>query len=882
MKKFISYLSLMGAFSLQADKAVLPEKNFDFLANYCLNCHGEEKQEGKVNLEDLDFNIQNLKDAETWQKVLHSINAGEMPPEDKKQPNNQEKADFLDDLSKTMVVARKALSDSGGNITMSRLNRREYQNTIKALTGTTVDVELLPTDESAGRFDTVGSSLFISSDQFKEYLKLGRLAIDEMFARQSNSASKVYRVEPEKVYNPQADKLIKGATYRQEQFRKWQVGVDKAAKDPQNKEIVDKILGKKKANARTLYSSANLLKGAPNPKDYGFKDAQAASSAHPSIDRANLALYKHFASLPQRDNGLYLMKAHGIGRIDIGSKNLQPGKYTLRIRAAALDDAPAERRFIDIGHPQVETGQQRGLLSGAPIATRYVNGTMDSPEIIEVPIEIGMNTTKEFAVQEKQHNDNLKAAWGIHIVEKKKNGYGIAPAIWVDWLELVGPHKEENSNYMDWWLEAQEGVSESDRAKKIFLRFIYKAFRGQKPGKDYFYALVKLFEKNRAAGDAFDVAIREPLSIILASPGFLYLNEPSVEKGRRKLNDRELAIRLAYFLWSSPPDRELMSLAAKKQLSNPEVLNKQVARLIADPRANKFVSGFLHQWLDMERLDFFQFDTTVYSEFDEATREASRKEVYESFAYLMRHKSEGQIAKLLNSDYVIINPLMASFYGIEGVTGNEYRKVSLPQGSSRGGLLGMAAINAMGSDGIESSPVERGAWVLRHLLNEPPPPAPANVPQLSDVKGENLTTRQKLLAHQAEPQCASCHRKIDPIGFGLENFDPIGKWRDKEFAIKHGKYKRKSKDGHQIDTSGALHKGPQFANYFELREIIAKREADFAKGFTEHLIEYALGRPFGFTDEDLVNKVLASAKENDYQVSSFIAALVSSEAFKQK
>ena len=185
----------------------------------------------------------------------------------------------------------------------------------------------------------------------------------------------------------------------------------------------------------------------------------------------------------------------------------------------------------------------------------------------------------------------------------------------------------------------------------------------------------------------------------------------------------------------------------------------------------------------------------------------------------------------------------------------------------------MAAIHAMGSDGIESSPVERGAWVLRHILNDPPPPAPPNVPQLSRLADKPLTSRQKLAAHMEEAQCASCHRKIDPIGFGLENFDAAGKWRLVEGKGRHE---------HKIDPSGALHKGPAFADYFELRDIIARRQSDFARGFTEALIEYGLGRPFGFTDEDLANEILTAAKDEHYSVSEFIHALVQSKPFQQK
>jgi hypothetical protein len=196
----------------------------------------------------------------------------------------------------------------------------------------------------------------------------------------------------------------------------------------------------------------------------------------------------------------------------------------------------------------------------------------------------------------------------------------------------------------------------------------------------------------------------------------------------------------------------------------------------------------------------------------------------------------------------------------------------------------MAAIHAMGSDGVKSSPVERGAWVLRHLLHDPPPPAPANVPQLSRLAGRPLTTREKLAAHQEEPQCASCHRKIDPIGFGLENFNAAGKWRTGEREFTKNKKGRSvlGKTSTPIDASGKFHNGPAFANYQELRDLIAARENDFARGFTEHLIEYALGRPYGFTDKDLANDVMSAARESGFAVSDIVQALVQSKAFRTK
>jgi hypothetical protein len=500
-----------------------------------------------------------------------------------------------------------------------------------------------------------------------------------------------------------------------------------------------------------------------------------------------------------------------------------------------------------------------------------------------VPVQLTKSSPRKFALREKR---DVKADVERERDAIKENGVGLQPALWIDWVEWEGPldASDGEAGRKNWWVTEVDEPDESSRAQEMIKQFALEAFRGVEPEAEYIDRLTGLFALRRKAGDSFDTAIRLPLSIILASPGFLYLNEPNDAGNRRKLTDRELAVRLAYFLWSAPPDQELLQLAHQQKLSQPETLRQQVDRMIADSRSDEFISGFVHQWLDMERLDFFQFDTRLYRDFDESTRSAAREEVYQSFAHLFRGGENGRIRELLKSDTVFINGLLANYYGIDGVTGDKFQKVSLPAGSPRGGLLGMAAIHAMGSDGVVSSPVERGAWVLRHLLHDPPPPAPPNVPQISRLQGEILTTRERLRVHQEEAQCASCHRKIDPIGLGLENFNAAGKWRTTDSyqardARGRGVGKKKTWD---VDPSGAIHKGPSFADYFELRDIVVSRQDDFARGFTEHLIEYALGRPFGFTDEDFAKDVVRSAKIKDYAVSEFVHAVVQSKAFQSK
>jgi hypothetical protein len=879
----------------------LPDKYLTFFKTHCLECHDSETQEGKVNLEAVPFRITTTEQAELWQKVLNALNSGEMPPEDAPQPANAEKADFLDDLARTIVAARSVLTDSGGKIAMRRLNRREYRNTIQQLLGVNIDIGSLTDDGGSGTFDTVGASQFISGDQFEQYLKLGRSAIDEAFERQAalNDKPRVFRVEPETTVNVESLKSMRRMEETNDRFMRWKAGVDKAATAPENRKIVARILKENpkfdlsawpSASAFLFYRHAHKLIGAPDSKKFGFRDDSAAIFSFQGGYSRKYTYMKHYAELPHSDRGTYLKLTWGINRIDVSPKpkDLPPGTYTLRVRAGTVEGTPSFRHFIEIGHPQ-RVNQVPAGFAGFPISSHQVTGTVEQPEIIETRVEVGLHTQGEFGIQERQPT-NKKSLRDAYNRDKRANGYGIPPAVWIDWIELEGPLPETGpSSPLRAILDTHTDTaanSDAERARAILTEFAYTALRRAKPETKFIDQLLAIYELRRKSGDPFDIAIRTPLSVILASPGFLYLNEPGDEDAPRSLNDRELAVRLAYFLWSAPPDAKLLNLAEENELHKPEILRQQVVRMTADPRSDEFVSGFVHQWLNMERLDFFQFDVKLHREFDESTRAAAREEVYQSFAYLLRGQENGRLGKLLNSDYVIINGLLATYYGIDGLTGDEFRKVTLPAESPRGGLLGMAAIHAMGSDGVKSSPVERGVWVLRKLFNDPPPPAPPNVPQISRLDGQILTSRERLLAHQEEPQCASCHRKIDPIGFGLENFDAAGKWRTTDSYRAPGKKGKRgpSKRGRTwaIDASGAIYKGPAFDDYHELSNLIAEHEDDFARGFAEALITYSLGRPFGFTDEVLATKMVTSARSKRYALSEFFHALVQSKEFRTK
>ncbi|MEM9644909.1 MAG: DUF1592 domain-containing protein, partial [Planctomycetota bacterium] len=374
-------------------------------------------------------------------------------------------------------------------------------------------------------------------------------------------------------------------------------------------------------------------------------------------------------------------------------------------------------------------------------------------------------------------------------------------------------------------------------------------------------------------------ALIEPFAIILASPEFLYMVNDGSPDNPALLNDSELAVRLAYTLWSSPPDDELMRIALRGDLHDPAVLREQTQRLLEDPKSDRFVNDFTHQWLQLDRLGVFQFDGVQFPSFDNAVRDCTEDEVHEMVGRVLRNRLP--LRELLESDHVMVNDLLADFYGIGGVKGHELRPVAVSTDSPRGGLLGTAAIAAMGSDGLRSSPVERGVWVLRHLLHDPPAPAPPNVPQLSRLEGEAHPARELQKLHQEQPQCAQCHRKIDPIGYGLENFDVTGLWRDMETITIT---KKRSKTLHQfdIDPSGTLPGGEEFQDFFELRKLVADRHEAFARGFSEELIAYAMGRPYGFTDESLADSMLDRTRGDGFTPMAMVHVLVQSETFRSR
>lgn len=835
----------------ETPRSTVPQRHHALFQKYCFDCHDTQSKEGGVDLEELSFDLNTVEAAERWQKILGALNSGEMPPDDQPQLSSNEKAAILDDVSAQLAVAREILSDAGGVITMRRLNRREYENTVYDLLGVRIDAEDLPDDSNSQGFDTTGASLFFSSDQFEQYLSLANEALDAAFVFGKKPKPLKMRRESESLVNTRFKKL----------HAKLQNDFDRTVK-------------------------WRATEGKQTPAEFGFID-ESDVRFHELQYKRQFATYRQYLEQSESKSGVLLYKLFNgavVDRVTIPAA-WPDGEYRMRVRVAALEGSPSNERFLE--HGIAGDAARAGEL--AVLGCTHVTGTIDDPQILEIPITV--NRERNFGLRQRQPNSRA-AARSAFMQSHAKTGVAPPAALWIDWVEVTGPNLEQwppaktNEVFSKgmWWKQDDQDAY----AREIIQRFTRRAFRIKEPSPGFLDKLFTLYLESKEEGAKFPVAIREPLAVVMASPGFLYQIEPgptseSVSEfaaDGRELSDLELAVRLSYFLWSSPPDEKLYEVARRGDLKRPARLEWHVNRMLDDPRADEFIARFAHQWLGMERLDFFQFDVKLHPEFDESVKHAARQEVYQTIRSMLDENRP--LSDLLNPDYVVINDLLADYYAIEGVHGGEFRKVAIPAGSPRGGLLAMAAVLAMGSDGTRSSPVERGAWVMRKLLDDPPPPAPANVPQLSRLSDKLLSPREIQQAHMDEPQCAQCHRKIDPIGFGMQNFDAAGKWRESVVLQQVvGKRVRKKKEV-KIDPQGQLPDGTNFANFDELREQVALQHESFARGFTEALIEYALGRPYGFSDESLRERIIMRADKKGGSMRESILALVQSKQFRTK
>jgi hypothetical protein len=458
-----------------------------------------------------------------------------------------------------------------------------------------------------------------------------------------------------------------------------------------------------------------------------------------------------------------------------------------------------------------------------------------------------------------------------------------APKIFLGTFEIEGPIQEwPPKSHLALGLRESDAPNE-EAIRRIFSEFIPRAFRRPVDAEEVDAVVSNILSAQREFGLSHHETLRYGLQALLVAPGFLMIQEPQQEKAARPLDNYELANRLSYFLWNSMPDAELLEQAAAGRLTEPAIRRQQVDRMLKDPKIGRFVESFAGQWLDVRRYGSVQPSEHYRGRippwgprYDNELEVASRKEPLAFFQYVLDQNRP--ITDFIDSDYLVINDRLATHYQIADVKGPEFRKVSIPAGVERGGVLGMSGLLTLLSDGSRTLPVRRAAWVREKLLNDPPSPPPPGAGEIQpNTAGANLTVRQRLELHRREPTCASCHATLDGYGMALENYDAIGAWS----TAQDGEG-RPHPYGQPLDVSGSLKSGRTFSTLKEYKQALLAERDRFGRAFVTTALTYALTRPVGVIDADAVDEIYMQLENDEFRVHSVIHAIVGSRLFLTK
>jgi cytochrome c553 len=775
-------LTLLLALAVQDARAVL-ERN-------CFECHGIEKAKGDLRLDRLgDFSAKGSRDR--WKAVLEQLRAGTMPPKAKPRLEEKDLRTLTAWIEGGIGAAEAARRAAEGRVVVRRLNRVEYERTLRDLLGVEIDLqELLPPDTSAHGFDNVGEAMHVSSFLMERYLEAADKALGVAIAN---------RPQPplvKKRYSLNEERAVKIAT------EKVYLALDEAL---------------------VMFSSSawnTIVVGQSYPPDRGRFRYRISASAFQSGGKP--VVYRI-------DAGPMLMgtKNHLVGYFDAPAG--EPG-------VAEFEDHLEARSHIRISPYGLATAQ---------VVNKIGAHAYDGPGL---------------AVQWVEVEGPLHDAWPP---ASHRRIFGDLPQASVsrDRLEVVSKNPVED-------------------ATRILRSFARRAFRRKVTDEEVapYVGLVraKLDEKQ-----TFEQAVRVGLSTILVSPEFLFLREKP-----GALDDFALASRLSYFFWSTMPDDELLALAEEGKLRSPDTLRAQVERLLRSPKASAFTANFVDQWLGLRDIDFTEPSHTLYPEFDDMLKASMIRETRLFFDEVLR--DDLSLANFVASDFAMLNGRLARHYGIPGPEGWEFRKVPLPPGTHRGGVLTMGSVLKVTANGTQTSPVMRGAWVLDRILGAPPPPPPPGVPAVEpDIRGAT-TIRQQLAKHRQIEACASCHVRIDPPGFALESFDVIGGWRD--YYRTTGRGKPVTRDGRRmpylegpkVDPSDRMPDGAEFQDIDEFKQLLLRDRDAIARSLARRLVTYATGGPAEALDGEEIEQVVRQAKNQDYGFRTLVHAVVQSRLFREK
>ena len=739
-----------------------------FLAKHCVACHGQQMQMAELRLDQFESESDALRYPSVWDDVLRMTALGKMPPPGSIAPTQRELESLAEWIHGNRSSMERHRTMNPRPVTARRLNRVEYNNTVRDLLGVALQpAEGFPVDDSGYGFDNIADVLSISPLLMEKYIAAaGALARAAVWDKPRLAEPTRFRIE--------------------------------AARDESNADAIGRV------SAFTADGSIRLSFKFPATGFYEF--------AFRAIDQRQRS----------EDNGRYLP-----------------------------DMEPPPPRLMTM------------RLDGARMATKAVEAAQyfDRSERVTHHIRTGPKEIWVGFIDQAGQPMDPNAEFS-----KRK--------LWVDFLEINGPFDAEplplppsHRRLMVCRPEGEEPWEPC--ARRIVERLTLRAYRRPSTPSEL-QRLMQLARRSMRDGESFEGMIQTVLQAVLVSPQFLFRIERSPSEGAdepaRELDDYELAARLSYFLWSSMPDDALLEVAANEGLRSADTLRRQARRMLADSRAYALVENFGGQWLQLRNLAQATPDTERFPYFDDELRHSMLRESELFFDSIVRE--DHSILEFLDSDFTFVNESLARHYGIGDVSGNEFRRVKLANGQ-RGGLLGQASLLTISSYPTRTSPVLRGLWVLETILGQSPPPPPPDVPELEVQEGPlGGTLREQLEKHRSNAGCMSCHRVMDAIGFGLENYDATGKWREHQGDL-------------PLDTSGTLPGNHSFQTPAELRRILVNTEAQsFTRTLAKKLLTYALGRGVDRHDNPAIDQIQQHVLDADYRFSALVEAIVSSNPFR--
>ncbi len=772
-----------------------------FIQTNCMACHSAAIRSGDMNLEAAvapktasgTFSA----DRETWERVLAKLKAGEMPPPGIPRPPAADFDAVIHWLESEFARQDLAIKPEAGAVPARRLNRAEYNNTVRDLLGVDLrPADNFPQDNAAFGFDNNGDALRLSPVLLDKFLDA-------------------------------AEHVVRTAIFGPEKIKPSMVHYSAQVRIPSLPKSFDNY----DLTGLSSLSAFHIEHRFPVEADYSF----------------HIVLNGHRPNQSEPAHLGFWVDGKLIHQFDVDATDLEGQSHDFRARITAGDHLLSASYIREYhGLPPSYKGPEPSTRT--PQALISTRGALTEKDL-ETIRKLG--TTIKLDRVETRVDNRFEA------------------------IDIGGPFdqvtKPAPENLARIFVCKPANKDDLACARTIIADFAGRAFRrpATRAEVDPFVNLVSLARKQ---GDSFEEGIASALEAVLVSPPFLFRMEKDrpATPGHASVpvSDYELASRLSYFLWSTMPDAELMRVAAAGQLHVPAVLNAQVRRMLKDRKSDGLVENFAGQWLQLKNMDVVKPDPERFPEFDESLRQSMRRETELFFANIVRQ--DRSVLDFLNADYTFLNERLARFYGVPGVTGPDFRKVDMSATQRGGGLLAQGSVLTVSSYATRTSPVLRGKWVLENILNAPPPPPPPNVPALDDTKiGASMTIRQQMEAHRANAVCASCHSRMDPLGFGLENFNAIGSWRDMD-----GKF--------PVDSSGALPDGRAFHGPVELKTILKTTPDAFVKGLSEKMLTYALGRGIERYDKPVLVSIQTKMAADDYRFSDLILGIVNSVPFQTR